>query len=136
MAVQHWVKRGYSCSVQQGVNRRGRLRADVVAMNLRGEIVIVEVKSCRADHINDHKWEQYRPYCDQFFFAWPSDLSIPLDKGIGLLLPDGRGHLCHARSASVNKMDGATRRTLIIRLAWRAGQFNKSNTRRTRVYLE
>lgn len=135
MSVMHWVKRGFSCSVEQGVNRGGRLRADVIAMNLRGELIITEVKSCRADFVSDLKWEQYTPFCDKLYMCWPKDFGIELPPGVGLMLPNRRGHLSVVKNAAVNKVVGPVRKELIIRMAWRAGQFNKSNLRRTRMYL-
>jgi hypothetical protein len=136
MVVMHWVKRGFACFVEQGVNRRGVLRADVVAMSLSGHVIITEVKSCRADFVNDKKWPQYRPYCDQFYMAWPKDFGVDLPTGTGLLLPNSKGWLTAKRPAANVRMEGAIRRMLITRLAWRAGTFSKRNTRRTRVFLE
>ncbi len=52
-------------------------RVDVIAMNAKGEIVIVEIKSSLADFRADQKWPEYLDYCDRFFFAAPSD--FPLD---------------------------------------------------------
>jgi hypothetical protein len=136
MVVMHWSKKGYSSFVQQGVNRRGRLRADVVSLHLRGHVVITEVKSCRADFVSDRKYTGYAPYCDQLFMAWPNDFGLELPPGVGLLLPNTVGHLKHARSAAVNKMSGTLRRMLITRLAWKAGPYSKRTTVRKRIYLD
>ncbi len=136
MVVMHWSKRGYSSFVQQGVNRRGRLRADVVSLHLRGHIIITEVKSCKADFTTDKKYGQYSEYCDQMYMAWPTDFGVELDANIGLLLPNTVGHLRVARRASVVKMTGALRRMLITRLAWKAGPFSKRTTVRTRIHLD
>ena len=67
-------------------------RADVMAVGPKGEIVIVEVKSCLQDFRTDQKWPEYAPYCDRFFFAvdcdFPKDL-IP--EHAGLMVCDGFG---------------------------------------------
>ena len=67
-------------------------RADVMAIGPKGEIVIVEVKSCLQDFRTDQKWPEYAPYCDRFFFAvdcdFPKDL-IP--EHAGLMVCDGFG---------------------------------------------
>jgi hypothetical protein len=67
-------------------------RADVMAVGAKGEVVIVEVKSCLQDYATDQKWPEYAPYCDRFFFAvdcdFPQDI-IPGD--IGLICADGFG---------------------------------------------
>lgn len=67
-------------------------RADVMAVGAKGEIVIVEVKSCLQDFQTDQKWPEYAPYCDRFYFAVDCDFPqerIPED--IGLMCCDGFG---------------------------------------------
>ena len=49
-------------------------RADLVALNERGDIWIVEIKSSLADLRADTKWEDYRIHCDRLFFAFTADL--------------------------------------------------------------
>lgn len=60
-------------------------RADIMALNARGEIWIVETKSCLADYAVDLKWPDYLDYCDRFLFGvtehFPRDL-IPADAGL------------------------------------------------------
>lgn len=61
------------------------LRVDIIALGPRGEIWIVECKSCRADFTSDRKWAGYLPWCDRFFWAvdpdFPRDL-LPLETGL------------------------------------------------------
>lgn len=67
-------------------------RADVMALGPRGEIVIVEVKSCLQDYRSDQKWPDYAPYCDRFYFA--VDCDFPRDRipdACGLMVCDGFG---------------------------------------------
>ena len=45
-------------------------RADLVAINERGEIWIVEIKSSIEDLRADQKWPEYRAHCDRLFFAF------------------------------------------------------------------
>jgi len=52
-------------------------RADICGVNSKGQIVIVEVKSCVADFAVDFKWTDYEDFCDLFYFAVPPD--FPLD---------------------------------------------------------
>src|SRR5512142_3426432 len=54
---------GFSC-VSELPLPSGR-RADLVALNERGEIWIVEIKSSIEDLRADHKWEDYRMHCDR-----------------------------------------------------------------------
>jgi hypothetical protein len=44
-------------------------RADLAAIDRAGAIILVEVKSCRADFRADRKWREYLDYCDRFYFA-------------------------------------------------------------------
>jgi len=67
-------------------------RADVMAVGPKGEIVILEVKSCLQDFATDQKWPEYAPYCDRFYFAIDCDFPkqhIPRD--CGLMVCDGFG---------------------------------------------
>src|SRR5262249_60961920 len=67
-------------------------RADVMAVGPKGEIVIVEVKSCLQDFATDQKWPEYAPYCDRFYFA--VDCDFPKDRipdHAGLMVCDGFG---------------------------------------------
>src|SRR2546430_12627142 len=63
---------GFSC-VSELPLPSGR-RADLVALNERGEIWIVEIKSSIEDLRADQKWQDYRTHCDRPFFAFPHDL--------------------------------------------------------------
>src|SRR5215469_16080273 len=49
-------------------------RADLVALNERGDIWIVEIKSSVEDLRADRKWEDYRAHCDRLFFAFTQAL--------------------------------------------------------------
>ena len=60
------------------------LRVDVMALGPKGEIWIVECKSCVADFRADRKWVNYLPFCDRFF--WAVDAAFPIE-----MLPDGTG---------------------------------------------
>ena len=59
-------------------------RADVIGLGPTGTIWIVEIKSSTADFRADHKWPEYRDYCDALFFAVALD--FPHAKSVALLL--------------------------------------------------
>jgi len=42
-------------------------RADVVALSRKGDVLIVEIKSCLLDYRTDAKWQGYLDYCDRLF---------------------------------------------------------------------
>jgi hypothetical protein len=92
-------------------------RADVMAMSPKGEIVIIEVKSCLQDFATDQKWPEYGPYCDRFYFAVDCDFPKErLPKDAGMIVCDGFGGAilreCEARSLS-----GARRKAVTLSFA-------------------
>src|SRR3954465_5400811 len=46
-------------------------RADLMAIDARGGLTIVEIKVAKADLLGDGKWLDYLEYCDRFFWAVP-----------------------------------------------------------------
>ena len=59
--------------------RNGR-RADLMGVDAKGQIVIVEIKVARSDLLGDGKWPDYLDFCDRFFWALPPGLDRgPLD---------------------------------------------------------
>jgi hypothetical protein len=101
---------------------RVRRRADIVALNAAGEIVIVEIKSSRADFRADQKWPEYRAFCDRFFFAvtaeFPRDI-LPAD--CGLIIADRHGGAI-LREAPATPLNGNRRRAQILQIALCASQ--------------
>ncbi len=58
----------------------GGRRADLMAIDARGCIVIVEIKVSRADLLGDAKWRDYLACCDRFYWALPAGFDLtPLD---------------------------------------------------------
>ncbi|MAP96411.1 MAG: hypothetical protein CMK07_15810 [Ponticaulis sp.] len=92
-------------------------RSDIMAIGEKGELWIIEVKSCRADFESDAKWHEYRPYCDRFFFAvnedFPTEL-LPLDAG--LIIADQFGGAM-IRGAPEHKLVAARRKALTLKFA-------------------
>ncbi len=67
--VKHFSNKGFAVHTEIAVNKWAKFRADVMAISMRNQIVIVETKSSVADFKNDHKWHEYLKYCHQFYFA-------------------------------------------------------------------
>lgn len=55
--------------------KNGR-RADLMGIDAKGLVVIVEIKVARADLLGDAKWPDYLDYCDRFYWG----LSPALDR--------------------------------------------------------
>jgi hypothetical protein len=92
-------------------------RADVMTLDPRGGVRIVEIKSCTADFRSDRKWPEYRQWCDRFYFAvdaaFPHEL-IPDD--CGLIIADRYGAEI-IREAPEHRLDAARRKAVMLRFA-------------------
>ena len=102
--------------------RCGR-RADLMGVDAKGRIVIVEIKVSRADLLGDGKWGDYLDYCDRFFWALPPALDRTClenaafrPERCGVIVADGYDAEI-MRSAPLHPLAAARRRTEIERLA-------------------
>jgi hypothetical protein len=92
-------------------------RADVIAVDAKGAIVIVEIKSGREDFLGDRKWREYLDYCDRFFFAVDAGFAVDiLPSEAGLIVADAHGGSV-LRQAAESSLSPARRRKLILDLA-------------------
>jgi hypothetical protein len=92
-------------------------RADLMAVGRRGEIVIVEVKSCLQDFRTDQKWPEYAPYCDRFYFAIDCDFPKErIPETCGLLVCDGFGGAV-LRESEAAPLSGARRKSVTLSFA-------------------
>jgi hypothetical protein len=97
-------------------------RADLVALNERGEIWIVEIKSSVDDLRADHKWEDYRAHCDRLFFAFTRDLPCDIfPKQTGLIVADAYGAHLHC-DAPEHRLPAPTRKLMTVRFGIAAAQ--------------
>ena len=48
--------------------RNGR-RADLMGIDAKGHLIIVEIKVARGDLLGDAKWTDYLDYCDRFYWG-------------------------------------------------------------------
>jgi hypothetical protein len=90
-------------------------RADLVALNERGDVWIVEIKSSIEDLRADHKWEDYRAHCDRLFFAFTQAMPPEIfPKDTGLIVADAYGAhmLCDAPE---HRMPAPTRKLMTVR---------------------
>ena len=85
----------------------GGRRADLMAVDAKGGIVIVEVKVSRADLIGDGKWPEYLGCCDRYFWAVPAGFDLTPLEGPGFL-PDRCGIIVADRYGAAIVRDAAT----------------------------
>jgi len=111
---------GFSC-ISELPLPSGR-RADLVALNGRGEIWIVEVKSSVEDLRADQKWHEYRAHCDRLFFAFTADLPCEIfPEQTGLIVADAYGAHMHCE-APEHRLPAARRKSMTVRFAMAAAQ--------------
>ena len=92
-------------------------RADLVALNERGDIWIVEIKSSVADFRADHKWTDYRLSCDRLFFA--TSTAVPCDifpPDTGLIVADAFGAEIKC-AAPEHRLPAPTRKAMMLTIA-------------------
>jgi hypothetical protein len=92
-------------------------RADVVALNGEGALLIVEIKSSVADFRADHKWRDYAACCDRLYFAIGADIPVEImPEDAGLIVADAYGAEI-LREANLRVIAPATRRAVLLRFA-------------------
>ena len=75
---------------------RSNRRADLMGIDAKGQIIIVEIKVSRADLLGDSKWTDYLDHCDRFFWGLAAHLDNAALAGeafrpecCGLIVADG-----------------------------------------------
>ena len=102
-------------------------RADMMAIDAKGQLTIVEIKVSRADLMGDSKWTDYLDHCDRLYWAVPQALSAILDEErylpseAGLLVAD-RYDAALWREAAHRPLAPARRKAELLRFARRAAR--------------
>ncbi len=102
--------------------RNGR-RADLMGIDAKGLVVIVEIKVARADLLGDAKWPDYLDFCDRFYWGLPPGLDrAPLEgeafrpETCGVIVADGYDAEI-LRPAALAPLAAARRKVEVERLA-------------------
>jgi len=102
--------------------RSGR-RADLMGIDAKGRIIIVEIKVSRADLLGDAKWQDYLEFCDRFYWGLPPGLDRAcledeafLPELCGVIVADGYDAEI-LRPAPMRPLAPARRKVEIERLA-------------------
>lgn len=102
-------------------------RADLMGVDSRGNLTIVEIKVAKADLLGDAKWTDYLDYCDHFYWAVPPHLAAILEGErylpgeAGLIVAD-RYDAALVRNAVHRPLAGARRKAELLRFARRAAR--------------
>jgi hypothetical protein len=98
-------------------------RADLMGIDEKGYLIIVEVKVSKADFLGDMKWPEYLDYCDRFYWAVPSDFDrsltdreAALPSRTGVVVADGFDAAI-ARPAGLQALSAPRRKAETMRLA-------------------
>jgi len=102
---------------------RGGRRADLMGIDAKGRVVIVEIKVSRADLLGDGKWPDYLDHCDYFYWGLPPHLDRGcldeegfLPASCGIIVADGYDAEL-LRPAPLVAMASARRKVEVERLA-------------------
>lgn len=106
----------------------GGRRADLMAVDARGQLVIVEIKVSRADLLGDAKWPDYLAHCDRYYWAVPAGFDTsPLDapaflpSRTGVIVAD-RYDAEVVREAAIVHLPAHVRKRCTLAFARRAGR--------------
>ena len=102
---------------------RSNRRADLMGIDPKGRLVIVEIKVSRADLLGDGKWTDYLDHCDRFYWGLAPHLDHAclnepgfLPERCGLIVADGYDAEI-LRPAATVPLAAARRKTETERLA-------------------
>jgi hypothetical protein len=102
---------------------RSNRRADLMGIDARGHLVIVEIKVSKADLLGDAKWGDYLEHCDRFYWGLAAHLDRAcmeteafLPERCGLIVADGYDAEI-LRPAATTPLNAARRKAEIERLA-------------------
>lgn len=125
------------CFYELGLNRGGKLRADVFVLAMSGHIVVVEVKSSVADFKSfPEKAPKYSEYCNQLYLAVEKPLYAEIKelipKGVGVFIFDPNDGRTKPKilKAKNTPLSPEVQQNLFIRAAFRnADTSNRKNKR-------
>lgn len=94
-------------------------RVDVIGLDRKGKIVIIEIKRSRQDFVTDCKWPEYLDYCDFFYFAVPLGLDSDwLPPAHGLIRADPYGaQVIRPAASRARPLHASRRREVTLRFA-------------------
>ena len=102
---------------------RNNRRADLMGVDPKGRVIIVEIKVSRADLLGDNKWTDYLDFCDRFYWGLPPELDRgPLETddyrpdSCGIIVADGYDAEI-IRPAPSHPLAAARRKVEVERLA-------------------
>lgn len=138
-AIDYFIEKRYGVYQEIGVNKWGKLRADVFAINMKGHVIICEVKSGADDFRTDKKMFNYLDYCNQMYLVvgtkskkWlKKHLPALKEKGIGILAVDTKTTSVRVvQKAKITDIDPTVKLDMLTRTAWKAAPHSLRTRRR------
>lgn len=137
VVIRYFSKKGMCIHTEVGLNKWGKLRADLVALSMRGDLTVIEVKSSKRDFLTDKKMLGYLPYCHKMYLAMTEDVyeevveRIPAEIGVFVVAdryyPSGRTRkvLKVVQKTRHKEMDAELRFNMIIRMAYKSSDYSR-----------
>jgi len=133
----YYKRKKRTCFYELGLNKGGKLRADVFVLAMSGHIVVVEVKSSVADFRSfPDKASSYAQYCNQLYVAVEkpvyTKIKDDIPKGVGVFVFDPEDGRTKPRilKAKHSDLEPYVQRNLFIRAAFRnSDTTNRKNKR-------
>ena len=118
-------------------------RVDIIGINTKKEIVIVEVKSNKNNFKNDNKLKKYLKYCNYFYFSCNEEIKdICISKKVGIILYNSK-NIEISRYSKYRKLSELIKNKIIYNFALSAAskfhrlvdpKFNKKTNNSIYVY--
>lgn len=125
--VRYFLKKKMCVYTEIGLRpkKESAIRADIVALSMTKEIVIVEWKNSILDFERDKKYWLYLDYCDKLYIAARKEVitKISVDSRVGLINASGKCRILKRPKKQELSFDD--RINLITRLAFRNADFNR-----------
>lgn len=131
----YYRKKGWATHKEVAVEPYGRRRADMIALNMKGGVIVCELKSCWADYSSDKKMHNYLPHCNFMYICATPEVAKrikehlkgrPELKNVGVMSVDidkkwGTTVRVIKRTGPRNPVKGEIKRKIITRIAFRCG---------------
>lgn len=121
----YYQQKRYVTYTEIGLCKGGRLRADVVAVNMGSQIIVIETKSSVQDFKSDNKYHKYLKFADKLYLAFTDEIWAKLrglvPKGIGVFSISSLGRIRVVQKAKTNSLKPEVRLNLLTRMAYRSG---------------
>ena len=92
-------------------------RVDIIGINLKKKIIIVEVKSNKKNLKYDKKWRNYLNYCNYFYFACNDKLKdFDFSENIGVI-QNNSNNIRIIRKSKYKKLSENKKKQLIFKIA-------------------